>query len=155
MDIDVNGPEGPLQIGLMLVVGLGLIGYGGLSYTTQSSQLDSAVEVDATITETSIEEVDVKRGTDFTPHATFEYTYEGESYTSSKMYPGKLTREFNTKDDAREQLDGYDVGNTVTAYVPTDSPGSAYLEHSSSNKPLIVAGIGLFFFLASAYSIVT
>jgi len=150
--MEFNGPSGRIRIALMILVGLATIGYGGYTYSVQSSALDSSVTVDATITSTSVETVDKRRGTAYTPRATFEYTYQGESYTSSKMYPGQFPKDFNTEEKARARLDGYDPGDTVTAYVPTDSPGSAYLEHESSDKPLLVVGFGVLFVLAAAYS---
>jgi len=150
--MEFNGPSGRIRIALMILVGLATIGYGGYTDSVQSSALDSAATVDATITSTSVETVDKRRGTAYTPRATFNYTYEGETYTSSKVYPGKLPKDFNTEEKARAKLDGYEPGDTVTAYVPTDSPGSAYLKHESSDKPLLVVGFGALFVLAGVYS---
>lgn len=65
------------------------MGYGAYSDTAQSSAPDSAVEVDAAASNTSIEEVPVRRGTDCTPAVTFEYASEGEASTTSNVYPGR------------------------------------------------------------------
>ncbi|WP_254522278.1 DUF3592 domain-containing protein [Natrinema caseinilyticum] len=142
MELDFNGPSGAIQIAIALIIGLGTIGYGAYSYSAQSSALDTAETVDATIVSTSIETREERRGTDYTPHVTFNYVYEGETYTASNVYPGKLPREFGSKEDARAELDGYEPGDTVTAYVPPNSPGNAFLKHESSNKPLLVVGFG-------------
>lgn len=150
--MEFNGPSGRIQIALMLLVGLATIGYGGYSYSVQSSELDSAVTVDATIASTSVETLGGRRDTDYSPRATFNYTYEGKTYTSTKVYPGKLPKEFGSEEKARAKLDGYEPGDTVTAYVPTDAPGNAYLKHESSNKPFLVVGFGVLFVLAAAYS---
>jgi hypothetical protein len=155
MELDFNGPDGPLQITLALIVGLGAVGYGGYTYSAQSSALDSTETVDATIVSTSIERMNERRGTDdYSPHATFNYTYDGEEYTSSNMYPGGVSHEFGTKDEAREQLGGYDPGARVTAYVPPDSPGNAFLRHESSNKPIYIIGLGAIFVLGTLLSII-
>ncbi|MFP4174572.1 MAG: DUF3592 domain-containing protein [Halobacteriales archaeon] len=154
MNFSVNGPSGSLRIVVVLVLGLATMGYGVYSYNAQTSALDSPAEVDATVSSTSVEENAQRRGVSYTPQATFTYTYEGDEYTSSNVYPGTLSREFGTEDAAQEALNGYEGGETVTAYVPPESPGSAYLKHESSNKPFLVIGFGVLFVLASLYSAV-
>jgi len=154
MKFNVNGPSGGLQVAVVVLIGLGTIGYGAYSYNAQTSALGSAVEVDATVTSTSVEENDKRRGVSYSPKATFTYTYEGEEYTSSNVYPGTLPREFDTEDDARDALDGYGEDEAVTAYAPPESPGSAYLKKEGSNKPFLVMGIGVLFLFAALYSAV-
>lgn len=129
-----------IRVAVLLIAGLATIGYGAYSYSSQTSALDSAVEVDATISSTSID-ANEKKGDTYTPQATFNYTYEGKEYTSSNVYPGELPREFSKK-DARSELEEYKPGETVTAYVPPESPGNAFLKYKSSNKPLIVIAFG-------------
>ena len=155
MEFDFNGPSGPLQVAFALIIGLGAVGYGGYSYSAQSAALDSTETVEATIVSTSIERHNVRRGTDdYSPQATFNYTYNGEHFTSSNMYPGDVSHEFETEEEARAQLAGYEPGSTVTAYVPTDSPGNAFLKHESSNKPLYIIGLGAVLALGTIVSII-
>lgn len=155
MEFNFDGPSGTLQIALALLVGLGALGYGAYSYSAQSAALESTETVDATIVSTSIERVDERRGPDdYSPQATFNYTYEGETHTSSNMYPGGVSHEFGTKEDARAQLERYEPGATVTAYVPSDSPGNAFLKLESSNKPLYITGLGAVLVLGTLVSIV-
>jgi len=142
MEVNFDGPSGTFQIVAALLVGLGAMGYGAYSYTAQSSALESTETVDATLVSTSVETVDQRRGTSYIPKATFEYSYQGESYTSSNVYPGPLSQDFGSEADARAQIDGYETGDSITAYVPSDSPGNAFLNHESSNKPLFVIGFG-------------
>ena len=142
MGLEINGPSGTLQVLLTVLLGLGAIGYGSYSYTAQTSALDSAVTVNATVVSTSVETVSQRRGTEYRPQATFNYTYNGVAYTSSNVYPGPLPREFGSPEDAQAQLDGFEQGNSVTAYVPPDSPGNAFLRVERSNKPFIVIGLG-------------
>jgi hypothetical protein len=152
MKFSLDGPSGTLRIALLVLIGLGTVGYGAYSYNAQTSALDSAVEVDATMTSTSVEENSQRRGVSYSPQATFTYTYEGEEYTSSNVYPGTLPREFDTEDTAEAALEGYEEDATVTAYVPPESPGSAYLKQEGSNKPLLVVGFGILFVLGGVYS---
>lgn len=149
--MELNGPTGWVRIGLAIVFGLAAIGYGGYSYIEQTSALDSAATVDATVTDISVE-TNSGKGDTYSLHATYNYTYESEQYTSSNVYPGELPRDFNRKEDARSQLGGVDSGDTVSAYVPTDNPGNAYLKHETSNKPFIVIGIGLLLVVAALHS---
>ncbi|WP_253737290.1 DUF3592 domain-containing protein [Halohasta salina] len=142
MDVNFDGPSGTIRIVAALLVGLGTMGYGAYSYTAQSSALASPETVDATIESTSVETIDKRHGTAYAPQASFEYSYQGDSYTSSNVYPGPLSKDFGSKADAMAQLDGYETGDTVTAYIPSDSPGNAFLKHERSNKPLFVIGFG-------------
>ena len=105
--------------------------------------------VDATLLDVSVEKHSGK-GDTYSPVATYNYTYEGETFTSSNVYPGTLPREFGSREKARDQIDG-GPGDTVTAYVPTDAPGNAFLEHEQSDKPLLVVGFGVLFVLGAAY----
>lgn len=150
----INLPSGKLRIAITIVVGIGAIAYGGYTLTTQSSALDSPEMVDATIVSTSIEEVGT-RGPEYVPHATFNYTYGGETYTSSNVYPAGLQKEFGSEEDARAVLDGYEAGETVRAYLPPNSPGTAYLIQRSSNKPYLAIGSGVFFVLVGLVSALT
>jgi hypothetical protein len=149
--MEISGPSTRVRLALSLLVGLGTIGYGAYSYTEQTAALDSTVTVDATLTDVAVEENSGK-GVTYSPKATYTYTYEGESYTSENVYPGKLPREFGSREKARAQIDG-SAGDTVTAYVPTDDPGNAFLNYSTSDKPFLVAGFGALFVLGTVYSV--
>jgi hypothetical protein len=140
----LSGPSGRIGIALTLVIGLASIGFGVYSYSTQASALDSAATVEGTITSTSIE-THSNKGVSYTPQATFTYSYEGETYTASNVYPGTLARDFDTERAARAELDGYEEGATVTVYVPTDAPEKGYLQRERSNKPFLLIGVGVLF----------
>lgn len=150
----ISGPSGRLGVALTLVIGLASIGVGAYSYTTQSAALDSATTVEGTVTSTSIEETSTK-GVSYVPKATFEYPYQGETYRSSNVYPGTLSKDFDTERAAEAELDGYESGATVTVYVPPDSPGKGYLKHESNDKPLILIGAGALFVVGAIRSAIT
>jgi len=152
--MQISGPSGRLGIALTLVLGLASIGFGAYSYTTQSTALDSATTVEGTITSTAIE-THSNDGVSYTPRATFEYTYGGERYTSSNVYPGTLARDFDTESAARAELEGYAEGASVTVYVPTDAPGAGYLQQERSNKPFLLIGVGVLFVLGAGRSALT
>jgi len=150
----ISGPSGRIGIALTLVLGLASIGFGAYSYSTQSSALDSATTVEGTVTSTAVEERSTK-GTSYVPRATFEYTYEGERYTASNVYPGTLVRDFDTESAASAELEGYESGETATVYVPTDAPEEGYLKPKRSNKPLLLVGVGALFLLGAGRSAVS
>ncbi|MCX2819676.1 DUF3592 domain-containing protein [Haladaptatus sp. F3-133] len=154
MGFSISGPSGTLRIVLFVLLGIGVTGYGAYSYTSQASALNSAVEVDATVTSTSVEEDSRRRGVDYIPQATFTYTYNGEEYTSSNVYPGPLSKKLKTEDAAESALEGYQEEETVTAYVPQGEPENAYLKHERSAEPLVLTGFGVLFLVASIYAAV-
>lgn len=92
-------------------MGLAATGYGAYSYTQQASALDSAVEVNVSVTDTGIEEYSGRRDTDYGPVVTFEYAYEGETYTSSNVYPGRSP---GSSTPARPPKSGSTAANPAT-----------------------------------------
>ncbi|MFC4448310.1 DUF3592 domain-containing protein [Halorussus aquaticus] len=144
-NITLGGKElDPVRGGLlMIVVGIAVAGFGVYDYTQQSDAISNAVTVNATITETSVESVPQRRGgPDYRPEVTFDYRYEGNSYTSSNLYPTSFSSNYDTESAAQSAIEGYEAGDTVTAYVNPDSPGSAFLKQKKSNGPLKIAAIG-------------
>lgn len=122
---------------LLLVVGLAVAGYGVYDYTQQSDAVAEAVTVNATITDTGIERISRRRSSpDYEPTVTFDYRYRGESYTAHDIYPAAITPSYDTKSKARSVIDGYETGDTVTAYVVPSSPGNGFLEDRTTNEPL-------------------
>ncbi len=141
--MEINGPDGPLGVAIALVVSLGVVGFGVYSYVGQAQALDDTETVSATIVETAIDS-DTHRGdTDYTPSATFTYTYEGSTYTTTNLYPGPVSKEFDTRQAAQDALSGLETGASTTAYVPVDAPRKAFLTDTRSNKPLVFIVLGL------------
>lgn len=140
---------------LVLVLGLAVAGYGGYDYVQQSDAVEHAVEIDATILETGVEADEVnRRGVDYHPTVRFEYTYEGESHTSSRVYPSTLGRTFDTESAAAEAIADYAVGETVTAYIDPADPDRAFLKRTSTPMgPLLVVGLGTLFALVGGGSL--
>ena len=153
MDINFNGPSGPLQVAMAVIVGLGAIGFGGFLYLEQTSAVDSTEKIEATIQSTAIERVDTRRGTDdFSPKATFNYTFRGENHISRSLYPGGVSHKFGTKEEAKAKIEDFEQGTTVTAYVPTDNPQKAFLLYETSKKPFFLMGFGGILFIGSILS---
>ncbi|WP_132058614.1 DUF3592 domain-containing protein [Halorussus amylolyticus] len=140
---------------LFLVIGLGASGFGAYDYVQQSDAVNEAVEVDATVVETGVDSVrgGSSPGVDYKPEVTFEYEYDGETYTGNNVFPATISRNYDTRSAAASVLEGYDEGETVTAYVNPDSPGDAFLKDEKSNSPLLFVGIGGLFAVVGGSSL--
>ncbi|WP_267643778.1 DUF3592 domain-containing protein [Haloarchaeobius amylolyticus] len=154
--LSVDTPDSFRGAVLLLLVGLAVTGFGAYDYVQQGQALENAVTVEAEVTEVDVETSSGGKsaGVDYVPAATFTYTYEGTNYTSDEVFPSESTPNYDTESAARDVLDGYETGDTVTAYVPPGDPGDAFLKDQKSNSPLLFTGIGLFFVLIGGWSTV-
>lgn len=150
-DRDVDPFRGGL---LFLLLGLAVTGYGGYDHLQQRQRIDAADRVDATVLETGVEADSSRSGTgvEHYPFVRFEYTHRGETYTSDEVFPSTVRASYDTESAARDVLDEYDAGSTVTAYVPPNSPDDAFLENERSNAPFVAIGVGLFAVLVGGWS---
>ncbi|MFC7097696.1 DUF3592 domain-containing protein [Halobaculum marinum] len=141
--------DGPSTLGgalVMLVVGLAVTGFGAYDYTQQSDAVADAVDVDAVVVETGVEATSTgSAGADYRPTVEFTYEYDGESYTSTNVFPSTTSPTYDTESAARDVLADYESGDSVSAHVDPADPDSAFLLDRTSNAPLLFAGIGLLF----------
>lgn len=141
-------------VAVMFLVGLVMVGFGAYDYVGQSETLDDAVEVEATVLSAEVEKVSTRRaGVDYDTEVRFEYTYNGETYTSEGMYPVTFGPNYDTRESAEEVIEGYEAGETVTAYLDPNSPGNGFLKNETTKTPLFVAGIGTVMMLISGVSL--
>lgn len=127
---------------VVVLVGLALIGYGGYDYAQQSSAVEDAETVEATVGETSVYESGGRRGTDYHVRIEFTYRYQGTEYTGDQLYPGSIGRSFDTRSAAESAIEPYDEGETVTAYVDPSDPGDGFLERRTTRGPIQLVAIG-------------
>jgi hypothetical protein len=149
MTPDLNIRAAGRKLGLIrggfaiLLVGCAVLGYGAYDYQQQSDALQGATTVNATVTETGIEQLPQRRGTpDYRPTVTYEYRYGGTSYTSHNVYPGSAGPRYETRSDAESKLEAYENGSVVTAYLDPDAPRESYLTHQRTDAPLKLIGMG-------------
>jgi hypothetical protein len=146
ISVRVGGREiDPIRGGLLaLLLGLAVTGYGAYDYQQQQQALEDAVTVDATVVETGVEtrSGSSSPGAEYEPTVTFEYRYDGENYTSHSVFPSATTPNYDTRSAAVSVLDGYEAGDTATAYVDPDTPGEAFLLDKRSRGPVIAVAIG-------------
>jgi hypothetical protein len=140
----------------IILVGIGLIFLGYNTYTGQNQALENPVNVSATVTETGIDRQSGGRGApEYQPKITFEYSYEGQDYTSSNMYPGgQKPEDYNVESNAKQVVDEYSQGFEITVNVPPENPGEAFIKAKKTNNPLIGMGAGVLFILLGSYKFV-
>lgn len=145
MEVSVNDTPIEITTGTLIfaLIGLALVGYGGYDYVQQSAALDDAVEVEATVVETSITEIESGRsGIEYDTHIEFTYQYQETEYTSDQLVPGSFDPTYDTRPDAEAALEPYDEGATVTAYADPDAPSEGFLEQRTSQGSLQFMALG-------------
>ncbi|MDS0222351.1 DUF3592 domain-containing protein [Haloarcula sp. S1AR25-5A] len=156
-NFSVNGPDTLGRAVLYIVIGVAIASYGGYDYVQQTEAVRNSVEVDATITERSIETdsgTASNPGVKYEPSVEFEYTYNGTRYTGTKLYPANIGRDYETRSAAESAIEPYERGTQTIAYVSPDEPGDAFLKNETSRAPIIAIGIGGVFALIAALSAV-
>jgi len=111
-----------LVLGLACIAGGGFLTYDALEATV------SAEETTATVVDSQVGRVS---GTEreYRVHVTYEYIYQGETYTSDNIYAGAGGSDrFSSRGTAESFVQQYPEGETVTAYVDPDDPSRAHLE---------------------------
>jgi len=152
--LSIDGPKTLRSAVIVLVIGLAATGYGAYDYTQQSSAVDDAVAVDATVTELDVESTSSGSSTDvsYRPTVRFTYEYDGTEYASTELFPSAITSNYDTESAAREAVAEYAVGEPTTAYVDPADPDGAFLRSQTSNAPLLAAALGLVFVLVGGAS---
>jgi len=118
----------------VLVVGLGIAGVGAYDYVGQSTAVENAVTVEATVTETEVTEVSKRRGgTEYDPDVRFRYTYEGERYVSENLFPATVTPDYGTREEAESVLEGYGTEATWGVRQPRVAGGGVPQERDDED----------------------
>jgi hypothetical protein len=156
--LSINGPKTLGQSLLLLLVAVGLAGYGAVDYVQSTNAVRDSVETEATITEVGVETESSTAGTgsdiEYEPVVEFTYIYEGETYTGDELFPGSVPTRYDSESAARNVIAEYEPGTTTTAYVDPDDPETAFLENRTSNRQLLFIGVGLILALFGGFSAV-
>lgn len=153
--LSVNGPDSLGGALLYVVIGIAIISYGGYDYVQQGEAVRNSVEVDARVTEVSIETssgTSSNPGTNYDPTVAFEYTYNGTEYTGTQLYPATIEQNYDTRSAAESAVEGYEPGVETTAYVSPEQPGDAFLENQRSTAPVVAVVLGGVFTLIATIS---
>jgi len=139
----MNSTAGVVLATIFTVIGVALAGYGFTQYQGQTENIDNAVNITATVTETDVRTDSSRRGRiDYRAEIRFNYSYVGENQSSGYIYPLDSDKEFNTESNAEEYLENYPSGQEVDAFVNPENPGEAFLNAERSNQPILLMLIG-------------
>lgn len=144
----VDLPPGTIVMGPFVLVGaLGL--YLSVGKLRRSRQRDEFVPVEATVLRSDLRvEEEIDRGsktTTYFPEVEYEYTVDGETYTSDSVYPGRLGGTSNRSDN-QSVVDNHPAGAQVEAHYHPDDPSRSFLVDKSSTRVAIfgvLASLGL------------
>jgi hypothetical protein len=114
-------------IGLFTILfSLGLIGIGGFAFFDHYQKTNNVHSVDATVLSSEVDMTyDADQNRVYRPNVTYEYTYNGETYTSKSLF--LRNNEISSSSRARGIVSDYSAGDETTAYVHPDDPDDAYL----------------------------
>ena len=155
--VNINGPDSFKGALLYILIGIAIVSYGGYDYVQQTEAVRESVTVEATVTELSIETdsgTSSNRGVNYDPTVAFEYTYNGTTYTGTKIYPADIQENYETRSGAESVIEEYEQGTQTTAYVVPDRPEDAFLKNQTTNAPIIAVVLGGLFTLFATVSAV-
>jgi hypothetical protein len=108
----------------------------------------------ATVQSTTVDQRSTDDGTEYRPVVTYEYTVDGETYTSENVYPGQFNRWQGSSFSAQDVTNQYAPGDEVTVHYNPDSPGEAYLTNNGwpdgwlfATAAITVVGLGGLYFI--------
>lgn len=132
--------SGGLFGGLLAVVGVGLLAGGFGPMFRRWMVCRRAQAVTGTVRSIDIDTTESAAASVFNPRIEYEYRYDGETYTGSKVYPGSLSADFGSKMGAESLLTEIEAvpDCEITVYVTPNDPGRAFLVKKR------VEGLGLF-----------
>ncbi len=126
----------------LLLLAVALVGFGGYSYVQQTQAVDNAVTVQATVDSAAVERMDSRRSVEYEPEIEYTYRYEGETYTSDRVFPGPTVRTYSERSNAQSVVRSYEPGTTVQAYVRPSAPGDAFLIRERTPWPVQALALG-------------
>ena len=123
---------GRLAVVLMAVLCFGMAGgayYLAIYQPTQTWQDTESVQ--GTVESTEVVQETGEDGPQYVPVVTYSYTYGGETYTNDEYsLVGGPAGE--TPGQARDALEPYSAGESVSVHVVSSDPSEAYLERGST-----------------------
>lgn len=138
---------------LFFLVGLAFAAIGGFLLWDQEQDIRSAEQVDGTITSSSVDREVTRRDRDddgfrersvsYYADISYQYTYNGEQYTSSGVFPG-AGQSSVSESRANDLVTQYSEGSAATVYVADGGPNDTFLiKERKLLLPLAFVGFGL------------
>jgi len=139
---------------MLIVTCLAGITYGGYDYVQQSAAVDDAVPVEATIEEASVSQSESRGSSDYYVQVAFIYQFQDTQYTGDQLFPGSISRSYDTRSAAESAIEPYEAGETVTAYVDPESPSEGFLKRQTITSPFEFIAIGALVLLVTTLNAV-
>ena len=121
---------------LVFLICLGFFTTGGYLLWSQQQAVAGSTEIPGTIESASVDERTTQRDvdddgmleeeTEYYADVTYTYTYQGQQYESSNVFPGAGDPSIS-QGEANEIVNRHSAGTETTIYVDTDAPANAYL----------------------------
>jgi len=139
---------------VFVLFSLVFLAFGGYLVYEQERALRSFESTEATVLDTGVDrQVDREPGepddVTYEPVVEYRYRVDGETHTADNVYPGG-TAARSDRGWAQRVVDGYDAGETVTAYYDPDEPGEAYLVQQRDLTKFLFVLAPLFFLAVGA-----
>ncbi|MFP8951574.1 DUF3592 domain-containing protein [Natrialbaceae archaeon A-arb3/5] len=141
---------GPLGI---IVAGVGgFVLYVGITnQLVQRRRLENSTSATGTVTTVDVEKETATQTPYYCPVLEYEYSHQGERRSSDQLYPGDISRGYNTRSRAEAVVEEFEEGNPISIYVDetgTD-PAHAFVHRTTTaGRNAAVAGVGLAFCIA-------
>lgn len=154
---------------VFLVAGVAVIYFGISGALTAMGIADAVESTQGTVTSSGVEEVTESDGeereVEYVPRVRYEYTVDGTSHEGRWVYaPIDRERQENTREgrgfdsraDARDVVDDYRPGETVTVYYFPDDPSRSFLVKPGVDVLAVgfMAAFGLVFVLIGGGAVV-
>jgi len=115
---------------VVLVLSAFLIGIGLLPTLSHHIAVQEHQPTTATVQGTDIEITEDDDGDEsYTPKVTYEYTVDGETYSSDNVFPGQFGRSSGNRGWAEDIVNDYSQGDEVEIQHSPRTPGKAYLRN--------------------------
>lgn len=134
----------PVVIGLLFLVAGTYLYVSGQQATANAEEVEAEIVTSEVVNYKPSDEMG-PNSDDYRASIEFRFTYDGETYTSSKICPGdghSCAPSGTDRSEAEKFVADHPEGETVTAYVPKGDPAAAYLVESSN--PLMYLGLAGF-----------
>jgi len=152
---NLNSTQGLAFAAVFALIGVAIAGYGFTQYQGQQDYLENTENISATVTDNSIRTDSSRRGgIDYQAEISFEYSFQGENFSSNFIHPLDTDKEFNSETEAEKFLEDYQEGETVDAFVDPDNPDEAFLKAERSSEPLLMMIIGALLTGLGSYKVV-
>jgi hypothetical protein len=122
-----------ILVGVVAVaIGLMLAGVAWFQIVPYQQDRSNAETVSAQVISAEVTSgMNAEGQTEYAPEVTYRYSYEGSEYTSNSVFPG-AGDVVSSRTRAEEIVDRYGTDDSVTAYVNTENPESAFLIDQSA-----------------------